>query len=171
AELALLVPGVPAPLLPPPGPPAAPVPPGPPPVGSPAEAIALVREHLHVPFGAYRMAVAGDPPFTVDSRELVYQVRWDVPAEEIKTVGPPLSYPGDPVRAPYREPGWLVDRVSREVHPVDLSSGALDWYVAPRRTYPLPPGWRPAPRPSLADGFAAALPPASPVTGEAVARY
>jgi hypothetical protein len=169
AELAMLGAGVPAPLLPPPGPPGPPPAPAPPPVGSPDEAIALVRENLDQPFGGYRLVVDGDPGFLVTGQELVYQVRWDAPPSAIRPLGPALTYPGDPEPVAYQEPGWLVDRASREVHPCDLSIGALAGYVGPRRTYPLPPGWRPDARPALPDGLAALVPP--PVAGEAVARY
>ncbi|MEN3307399.1 MAG: hypothetical protein V7603_3601, partial [Micromonosporaceae bacterium] len=152
--------------------PVPPAPPAPPPVGSPAEAVALVRENLHQPFGGHRLAVDGDPGFLVTGRELVYQVRWDAPPEAIRPLGPTMSYPGDPAPVAYREPGWLVDRATREVHPVDLSIGALAGYVGPRRAYPLPPGWRPDARPALPDGFAAQVATLAPqVVPEATARY
>ncbi|HKS98381.1 MAG TPA: hypothetical protein VJT31_02535, partial [Rugosimonospora sp.] len=133
--------------------------------------------NLHVPFGAHRLTVAGDPGYLVEGRELVYQVRWDAPRDAIQILGPAVTYPGDPPPVVYQEPGWLVDRATREVHPVDLSTGALAWYTGPRRAYPLPPGWRPGTRPSLAGCFAAQLaallPPqfAGPLVDEAVARY
>jgi hypothetical protein len=161
AELATLVPGIPAQLVPPaaapagpPGPPGAPLVLAVPPVGSPAEAVALVREHLHQPFGGYRLVADGDPGFLTDAQELVYQVRWNARAEAIRPLGPPVSNPGDPEPVRYREPGWLVDRVSREVHPVDLSIGELAAYVSARRVFPLPPGWRPGARPPLPTGLA-----------------
>jgi hypothetical protein len=172
AEQAVLAPGVPSGLLPPAAAPGPPVPPAPPPVGSPAEAVTLVREQSHQPFGGYRLAVDGDPGFLVAGRELVYQVRWDAPPDAFAPVGPAVSYPGDPEPVAYREPGWLVDRATREVHPVDLSIGALAGYVGPRRAYPLPPGWRPDARPVLPDGFAALLATlAPPLVPEATARY
>jgi hypothetical protein len=176
AALALLAPGVPRRLLPPGGgPPGPPAEPPPEPVGSPAEAIALVRRQP-TKFGAYHMAVDGDPKFVVDSAELVYQVRWDAPPEAIRTVGPPAPNPGDRTNDRYRLPGWIVDRVSRDVHAYDLSSPWLRWYPATRRHYPLPPGWRPEGRPPVPDGLAASAPPpvhaaATPVLHEATARY
>jgi hypothetical protein len=107
-------------------------------VGSAAEAGSLVRSDDQ-PFGGYRLAPDGDPGYLVDGQELVYRVRWNAPAESIRPIGPPITYPGDPEPVRFREPGWIVDRVTREVLPVDLS---LDWpagYVRPRRRYPLPP--------------------------------
>jgi hypothetical protein len=177
-ELAVLAPGLPADLLPPAGPPPAGLVGAPAlPVGSPAEAVALVRENLSQPIGGYRLMVDGDPAYRVDGRELVYQVRWDVPAGAIRQLGRPVSYPGDDDPSPPREPGWLVDRVSREVHPVDLSIGELASYASARRVFPLPPGWQPDARPPLPDGFGAqlaALLPASvaaSIVPEATVRY
>lgn len=173
AALAVLAPEVPRRLLPPAGPPGQPVAP-PPPVGSPAEAIALVRGE-QPRFGSYTMAVDGTPKYIVDSAELVYQVRWDAPPEAIRTVGPPAPNPGDQANTRYREPGWIVDRVSREVYAFDLASPWLAWYPSTRRVFPLPPGWRPEGRPPVPDGLAATAPPpvlaAAPVLREATARY
>lgn len=154
-------------------------------VDSPAAAAELVRRHLHLPFGSYRMVVDGDPEFVVDGTELVYRVRWDVPPEAIRPLGPPLSVPGDTATTRYREPGWIVDRVTREVIPVDLSTPAVAAYVAARRVYPLPPGWRPEARPPVPDGPGADLaallstveygqalgPGLEPVVREVTARY
>lgn len=177
AEVAALSIGIPPALLPPgglpPGPPPAPLPP---PVGSPAEAIELVRKHTHEPFGSYRMYVDGDPGFVVTGTELVYEVRWDVPNSAILPIGGPITYPGDTEIVRYDEPGWIVDRVTREVHAVDLAGTTLERYVSARRIFPLPPGWRIEARPPIPDGLVAMLPVSAvaslqPMLGEAIARY
>jgi hypothetical protein len=154
-------------------------------VDSPAAAAELVRRHAHLPFGSYRMVVDGDPGFVVEGMDLVYRVRWDVPPEAIRSLGPPLTFPGDAATTRYREPGWIVDRVTREVIPVDLSTPTVESYVAARRVYPLPPGWRPDDRPPVPDGIGADLaallstveygqalgPGLEPVVREVTARY
>ncbi len=155
AELAVLAAGLPADLLPPPGPPGPPPGPPTPPVGSAAEAVSLVRSDEQT-FGGYRLLPDGDPGYLVDGQELVYRVRWDAPADAVRSVAPPVAYPGDPEPIRYREPGWIVDRVTREVHPVDLALGEPAGYVGPRRAYPLPPA-------------ALDLPPA--IAAEATERY
>jgi hypothetical protein len=162
----------------PPGPPLAPPPP---PFGGPREAIDLVRSRPQERFGAYHAWVPSLgmnlPGYLAESRGLVYLVRWDVPPQEIQPMGPRFSYPGDRQdRSPYDEPGWLVDRVTREVETVDLR-----WIRVSRRwAYPLPPGWQPDRRPAIVDGLAAdlatLLPPPicaalEPVIREATARY
>lgn len=177
AEVAALSTGIPPKLLPPGGLPPGPLPePLPPPVGSPAEAIELVREHAKEPFGSYRLFVEGDPGFLVTGTELVYQVRWDVPLDQIITIGGPISYPGDTETIRYDQPGWIVDRVTREVHPVDLAGSTLERYVSARRVFPLPPGWRIEGRGPIPEGLAAMLPVSAvatvqPMLGEAIARY
>jgi hypothetical protein len=117
--------------------------------------------------------------------DLVYRVRWDVPPQAIRSLGPPLTFPGDSATTRYREPGWIVDRVTREVLPVDLSTPTVESYVAARRVYPLPPGWRPDGRPPVPDGLGADLaallstveygqalgPGLEPVVREVTARY
>ncbi|WP_149258217.1 hypothetical protein [Actinomadura sp. K4S16] len=109
-------------------------------------------------FGDYHMRVPGLDPsllgYVAEARGLVYLVRWDVPADAIRPVEPPINYPGDTgYRRPYAEPGWLVDRVSREVRTVELR-----WLHLSRLwATPLPPGWRPADRPAVVDGLAADL--------------
>jgi hypothetical protein len=172
--LALLAPGVPRGLLPPHGGPPVPMGEQPAPVGTPAEAIELVRRQP-AKFGAYQMAMDGPPKYVVESAELVYQVRWDAPPEQIRTLGPPAPNPGDQENVLFREPGWIVDRVSREVQAVDLST-SWRWYPSSRRVFPLPPGWRPEGRPPVPDGLAATAPPqvhaaAGPALREATARY
>ncbi|MFD0820051.1 hypothetical protein ACFQ0D_17470, partial [Micromonospora zhanjiangensis] len=153
----------------------------PPPVGSPREAVDLVRARPSERFDAYYMEVpslgVNRPEYVAEARGLVYLVRWDVPPEEIQAVGPPVNYPGDTgYRQPYKEPGWLVDRITREVRTVDLR-----WlHVSRLWATPLPPGWRPSGRPAIADGLAADLAmvlPAplcaalEPVMREVTARY
>ncbi len=149
AELALLAHGLPAGL-----PVAAPAPwtaaPPAEPVGSPAEAVALV-----VASGGYGLATATDADFTVDGVELVYRVRWNGSPDDYPRRP---TYPGDPEPVPPLEPGWIVDRVTREVHPVDLSPGVLESYVDTHREYPLPPGWRPSNRVPVGDALEALLP-------------
>jgi hypothetical protein len=161
--------------------PGAPLAPLPPPIGSPREAIDLVTARPPEPFGVYHMHVpslgSSLPEHVAEARRLVYLVRWDVPPREIHAMGPPFSYPGDTEnRRPLEEPGWLVDRVTREVETVDLRWIRVSRLSAP----PLPPGWRLGERPPIVDGLAADLAtllPAplhaalEPVLREATVRY
>ncbi|MFG2042842.1 hypothetical protein [Dactylosporangium sp. NPDC048998] len=149
AELTLLARGLPAGLpVAAPGP--RPAAPPDEPVGSPAEAVALVLAS-----GGHQLAVATGPDFTVDGVELVYRVRWNGSPDRYPRRP---AYPGDPEPLPPREPGWIVDRVTREVHPVDLSPGVLESYADTHREYPLPPGWRPSGRVPVGDALAELLP-------------
>ncbi len=191
SEVAVLAAGIPPQLLPSghraPGAPPAPsaVDGHPSTVDSQAAAAELVRRHQHLPFGSHRMVVDSDPGFVVDGIELIYRVRWDVPPEAIRSLGPPLTVPGDTATVRYREPGWIVDRVTREVIPVDLSTPSVAAYVAARRVYPLAPGWRLDGRPPVPDGLGADLaallstveygqalgPGLEPLVPEVTARY
>jgi hypothetical protein len=185
-EFSILAPGIPPKLLPrgkrPPG---EPLQPPPPPIGSPREAVDLLkrarRELNDWRFGSYRLSVPGDPNYIVVPRELYYLVRWDVPAEEIHEVGPPVVDPGDMEPRPrYQLPGWRIDRVTHHLATQDLAhvdDYPVDSYY---RAVPLPPGWRPDGRPAIVDGPAADLAtllPAplhaalEPVMREATARY
>src|SRR5690606_3732999 len=172
--------GVPVDLLPYPVPPPTSPPAVPPPLGSPADAIALVRQHQAMPFGSHRVWVDGDLGFVVEARELVYQVRWDVSPDQIHRLGPAPTRPGDRENVVLRDPGWLVDRVTGQVTTVDLSTRDLQERVRAWRIFPLPPGWRPGPRPPLPQGPAselAAMLPAplfaamEPAVRQATARY
>ena len=149
AELTLLAHGLP-PRLPVAAPGPRPATPPAEPVGSPAEAVALV-----VSVGGYQLATATDADFTVDAVELVYRVRWQGHPDAYPRTP---TYPGDPEPVPPREPGWIVDRVTREVHAVDLSPGVLESYVDTHREYPLPPGWRASGRVPVGDALAGLLP-------------
>ncbi|GAA4707056.1 hypothetical protein [Phytohabitans rumicis] len=175
--LALLAPGIPRKLLPPGGrPPGPTLAPPPPPVGTPIEAVDLVRKQVNEPFGSYQMTVDGDPGFAVDALELVYRVRWDVPPEEIRPVGRPTVNPGDTEAVRYDAPGWIVDRVTRDVYPFDLAGPTVESFVGARRVYPLPPGWLLEGRRPIPDGLATLVPaPAqaalAPAIQEATARY
>lgn len=179
AELAVLTPGIARELWPAANPPADPGPADPlrppaPPVGSPAEAVELVSLHPEHRFGSYLMMPDGPAGFRVDGLELTYRVRWDVAPDAIHAVGP-MSYPGDQEDVRFREPGWIVDRVTREVTTAELDVDP-EWTGATRRVFPLPPGWQLGIRPPIAEGIAveaAALLPASaaPVIAEATQRY
>jgi hypothetical protein len=148
------------------------------PVGSPAEAIRLVGQRLNDLFAGYLLRPGGDPGyrvggptdpgFLVDGAELVYTVRWNAPPETLRPIAPQYSNPGDGPRAPFREPGWIVDRVTREVTAVDLAFQSADSCAADRRLYPLPPGWLPTGRQPFPDGFAGVL--AWLLTGPAAAE-
>ncbi|GFJ91841.1 hypothetical protein Prum_054830 [Phytohabitans rumicis] len=107
-------------------------------MGTPIEAVDLVRKQVNEPFGSYQMTVDGDPGFAVDALELVYRVRWDVPPEEIRPVGRPTVNPGDTEAVRYDAPGWIVDRVTRDVYPFDLAGPTVESFVGARRVYPLP---------------------------------
>ena len=179
-QMALLAAGVPVDLLPYPVPPPTSPPAVPPPLGSPADAIALVRQHQAMPFGSHRVWVDGDLGFVVEARELVYQVRWDVSPDQIHRLGPALTMPGDRENVVVRDPGWLVDRVTGQITTVDLSTQDLQERVRAWRTFPLPPGWRPGTRPPLPQGPAtelAAMLPAplfaamEPAVRQATSRY
>jgi hypothetical protein len=180
-ELAGLAAGVPPELIPPAAAPRPPQEPPAAPVAGPDAAINRVRSRPNQRINGFNVVVDRPYDYVVEGRELYYVVRWDVPPEAIRTLGPPVTNPGDHgVPTPLRQPGWLVDRVTGDIDTVDLATDQVDAQVRAIRNYPLPPGWRPGPRPSLPDGFghelAGGLPtPLPPLLGavvaEAVARY
>jgi hypothetical protein len=148
AELRSLSDGIPPELLPPPGsPPSRPPEPDIAPVGSPDEAVSLVRRHEGDRINGFHMTVRGGVPgYLVDSHELFYAVRWDVPSEAIQPAGPGVGSPGDTAdRLPFTHPVWIIDRTTGHLDVRDLSA-RLDRHVADARNLPLPPGWRPARR-------------------------